>query len=167
MKKNSKKIIGLILAVMVLGVVVWFARPSSINTQQANLNSGASGAFVAEESEFDFGAISMAAGKVKHEFKIKNTGSGPVTVEKMYTSCMCTSASVTINGARFGPYGMPGHGFIPRLNKEISAGEEVSVEVVFDPAAHGPAGVGPIQRAVAIETSSGTTELGIRALVQP
>lgn len=81
---------------------------------------------------------------------------------------MCTVATLGIRGERFGPYGMPGHGFIPKIGQTINPNEEAIVEVVFDPAAHGPAGVGRIQRIITIENDSGQPlELQFTALVTP
>ena len=62
---------------------------------------------------------------------------------------------------------MPGHGFLPRLKEVVQAGGQVEVEVIFDPAAHGPAGIGPIERVVSLETSGGVVELRFKALVKP
>lgn len=110
----------------------------------------------------------MAAGKVEHSFKIKNAGAEPVIIAKMYTSCMCTTASLLKNGKQFGPYGMPGHGLIPKLNKLINPNEEAIVKIVFDPAAHGPAGVGKIQREITIENNTDQPlTLQFTALVTP
>ena len=120
------------------------------------------------ETSYDFGAISMAAGEVKHIFKIKNTSNEAVTISKIYTSCMCTTAALTIGGRQFGPYGMPGHGIIPKINQAVGENEDAAVEVVFDPAAHGPAGVGQIQRTITIENNAGQpVELLFSALVTP
>lgn len=81
---------------------------------------------------------------------------------------MCTTATLMMGGKQFGPYGMPGHGFIPKINETMDAGEEATVEVVFDPAAHGPAGVGRIERGITIENNAGRPlELGFTALVTP
>ena len=110
----------------------------------------------------------MAAGKVSRAFTIKNTGTGSVMIEKIYTSCMCTAAKLTHNDKQFGPYGMPGHGVIPRISESLATNDEATVEVVFDPAAHGPSGVGRIDRVVVIENSAGEPlELAIRATVTP
>ena len=171
---NKTTVIGIIIAIAVLGGIVWTARPNSENNT-ASVPLSSAGTLKTKEANFDFGQISMAAGKVKHAFKIENTGGGPVTVEKMYTSCMCTEALLVTDGPstgsgqakQFGPYGMPGHGFAPKINATINPGEEATVEVVFDPAAHGPAGVGPIERAVYLETPTGTEELRIKAVVKP
>jgi hypothetical protein len=117
---------------------------------------------------YEFGSVSMAAGKVKHQFKIRNTSAEPVVIGKMYTSCMCTTASLMMGGKTFGPVGMPGHGGIPSLNQTINPNEEASVEVVFDPAAHGPAGIGRIQRTVTLENNTGNPiELQFVAIVAP
>lgn len=166
---SKTTIIGIAIAIVTLGGAIWFAYPSS---QQANdmasLPQSFSKALSAEETDFDFGSISMAAGKVKHTFKIQNISNEPINIEKMYTSCMCTAAVLMMEGGRFGPYGMAGHGFIPKINEMLSSGEKAVVEVIFDPAAHGPAGVGRIQRTITIENSAGQPfELGFTALVTP
>jgi hypothetical protein len=64
---------------------------------------------------------------------------------------------------------MPGHGgFAPDINEIVPPQENRGVDVVFDPAAHGPAGVGRIERAVFIEDeNSGMKTLTIKALVTP
>jgi hypothetical protein len=163
----KKTIIGIGITLFVILVLVLVAQPSeqadSIASQAPN-----PGSLTAEETSFDFGTISMANGKVSHIFNLENIGIEPVTIKKMYTSCMCTTASLNLRNESFGPYGMAGHGFIPPINKSISPGEEGRVEVVFDPAAHGPAGIGKIQRVVTIENNSGSPlELNFTAMVTP
>ena len=163
----NKIIIGIVVALLVLGGIIWIARPNS-QSSATTLPAKSDGSLSAEETSFDFGSISMAAGKVKHSFKIKNASAEPVVIGKMYTSCMCTTASLIKNNKVFGPYGMPGHGAIPKINQTVNPNEEVTVEVVFDPAAHGPAGVGRIERIATIENNAGQPiELGFTALVTP
>lgn len=125
-------------------------------------------ALTATESPHNFGTLSMAKGQVAHNYKIKNPTSAPVTVERIFTSCMCTEATLVNQGKRTGPFGMPGHGFGANLNEVINAGEEAEVEVVFDPAAHGPAGVGPVTREVSLEQKdAGPLRLSFTAQVTP
>ncbi|MBI2452763.1 MAG: DUF1573 domain-containing protein [Parcubacteria group bacterium] len=164
----NKAIIGIVITVLVLGGLVWIARPNS-QSATATLSTSNNGTLAVEETNnYDFGTISMAAGKVNHAFKIRNTGTEPVVIGKMYTSCMCTTASLLIDGKQFGPYGMLGHGFVPKIGQTINPGEEATVEAVFDPAAHGPAGVGRIQRAITIEHNAGQpVELLFDAIVTP
>ncbi len=164
----NKTIIGIIVGVIVFGGLVWSARPDPSQGNgkiSANSNSALT---VQEASNYDFGTISMVAGKVKHQFKIKNISSEGVTVDKMYTSCMCTTAELLTASGQFGPFGMPGHGAVPKIDGLISPSEEAIVEVVFDPAAHGPAGVGQIQRSIVLENNAGEPiELQFSATVTP
>lgn len=159
-----KNVIIIGIVILFMAGLIWIARP-----KPQNENTGPSPeTLVAGEESFDFGEISMAAGNVSHAFKIKNTGNEPITVEKVYTSCMCTTASLILGNKKFGPYGMPGHNFIPGINEAISPGEEATIEAVFDPTAHGPAGVGLIERAIMIENSAGgPIQLGFSAFVKP
>lgn len=66
---------------------------------------------------------------------------------------MCTNVFLLIDGEREGPFGMPGHGILRSVGRVLQPGAESTLEVQFDPNAHGPAGVGLIQRTVAIEGS--------------
>ena len=123
---------------------------------------------VSPEPFFNFGNISMAAGKVSHRFRIRNTGDAAINITKMYTSCMCTVATLITQAGTKGPFGMAGHGFIPAIAESIAPGGSAQVEVVFDPAAHGPAGIGPTERIVTVQTNeSALLELRFTAMVRP
>ncbi len=163
----NKTLISIIVGVLVLGGLIWIARPDS--QSNSTISAKSNGILTVEEaSNYDFGKISMAAGKVKHQFKIKNTSNEMVTINKVYTSCMCTTAELMSGGKQFGPYGMPGHGAIPKIQGIVNPNDEAIVEVVFDPAAHGPAGVGRIQRTITLENNSGQPiELQFAAIVTP
>ncbi|OGF61731.1 hypothetical protein A2926_02700 [Candidatus Giovannonibacteria bacterium RIFCSPLOWO2_01_FULL_44_40] len=175
MNQNKNIFLGAFVSLLILGGMIWLAnKPAAPTNQEANVNAG-NGIITAPESSFDFGSISMAAGNVSRKFKIKNSGTGNATINKIYTSCMCTVATLEVGGdllagkaGKWGPFGMPGHGFIPNLKIKLAPGEEANMEVVFDPAAHGPAGVGKIERAVIIESDAGEPlELRFTALVTP
>ncbi len=158
--KYKEIIIGVLSAAAVLGLLFFFASPRADEpAPAASAGSGApglaAGTLVPAEASFDFGSISMAKGKVSHTYLIRNTSDAPVLIRKMYTSCMCTEASLTLAGQKLGPFGMPGHALVPSINQKVGPGEEISVEAVFDPAAHGPAGLGRINRAVILEVENG------------
>ena len=166
--KSKITIIIIAATALIMLSVAWLARPGGQNKNGQLQEVSNGGTLAAQEDNFDFGSISMAAGPVSRSFKLKNTGPGPLTIEKIYTSCMCTTASLTIKDRTVGQYGMPGHSFIPKINQTIEPNEEATVEVVFDPAAHGPAGVGKIERGVIIENDAGQDlQLNISALVTP
>lgn len=166
--KNNIVIWSAVILVIIVGFV-WISGSSSQNSNsQASLAEPST--LVAAESFFDFGEISMAKGNVSHDFRVKNAGAKPVNITKMYTSCMCTTAILRMaSGKELGPYGMPGHGgFAPAINQIVTPGEEITIKAIFDPAAHGPAGVGLIERAVYIENNSGKpTEIQFKAVVTP
>lgn len=109
---------------------------------------------VSAEKTFDFGVVSMAKGKVSHSFVVKNTGSTSIKIGKVYTSCMCTEATIVSGLSRKGPFGMPGHGGLSSVGETVKAGQEITIEVSVDPAAHGPQGTGPAKKVVYIETDS-------------
>lgn len=165
--KNYFIVGGLVVAIAVLFLL---GRAGSNEKESgANLNANIGDiAFVAEEKEFDFGEISMKKGRVTHNFLIKNSSDKPILISQVYTSCMCTQASIEIDGRKRGPFGMPGHGMVPKANENIGAGQDAVVGVTFDPAAHGPAGVGPIERVVRVEGEGvAPLEFTIRANVIP
>jgi hypothetical protein len=168
----NKKTLNLIIgALFIAGAIVFLAVYRPAPTQHSGLTQVASGESLlsAEELSFDFGAISMAKGNVSHQFKIKNSTDAPVTIKKIHTSCMCTTATLYINENKVaGPFGMAGHGFIPKISKTLEAGEEAVVLVAFDPTAHGPAGIGQTEREIYIETENGSPLiLQIKANVTP
>jgi len=126
---------------------------------------------VSEEKSFNFGIVSMAKGNVNHSFKIKNNGDSPIKITKIYTSCMCTEATLVNGASRKGPFGMPGHGGLSsQTNETVNPGQEISIDVVVDPTAHGPQGTGPAKKVVYIETDSAinpTLELVLDINVAP
>lgn len=170
MKNTTQTLLGwTAVLVGILALLAWAGMPGSQKNESAKIAQGLEAVSLsADEAAYDFGTISMAAGEVRHKFGIRNLSALPVNIEKMYTSCMCTIASLIADGESFGPYGMLGHGFIPKINKTIDSGAEAMVEVVFDPAAHGPSGVGRIERKITIENNGGQPlEIGFTAVVTP
>lgn len=128
-----------------------------MGTANRNENSASysASALLASENEFDFGTIAMLDGVVKHRFILSNDNTEPLRIEKIYTSCMCTSAVVIdASGKTRGKFGMPGHSAPSGTNVTVEPGESIAVEAEFDPAAHGPSGVGLAERSIYIETNS-------------
>lgn len=159
---------GGIAVVAIIAVVSLIVFGGGNGEEVRGLSVRGAGTLIAKETQYDFGRISMAAGKVAKEFKIKNTGSGAVTATRLTTSCMCTTAELAYQGRSVGPFGMPGHGFVPGIKTVIAPGDEAIIKVVFDPAAHGPAGVGAIRREVYLEQEGGSRlTLSFSAFVTP
>ncbi|MEK7209606.1 MAG: DUF1573 domain-containing protein [Patescibacteria group bacterium] len=162
-----KNILFYIVAVVaIVGGVIWLARPG----QDAPIDPTAAiiSALTSTENQYDFGTISMANGNVNKVFTVTNNSADPTLIEKIYTSCMCTSAKLKIGDKNLGPFGMPGHGIVPKVNQTLDPSKSAQIEVIFDPNAHGPAGVGPIERVVFVEEKGRQPlELTIKAMVTP
>lgn len=162
-----KNIFIVIIAIVAFGGLIWLGRPDA--SQSPSTAQAQTGALtVVGESTYDFGSISMKNGRVNRMFEIVNDSSAPVTLQKIYTSCMCTTATLSFGGKSWGPVGMPGHGGVPPVNESLSPGEKATILVEFDPNAHGPAGVGRIAREIIIENDAGAPmRLSFSAMVTP
>lgn len=167
MSKLNSAIYYIVLFAGAIGVLFWVASPEGVSNSTEN--SAPAIGLAADEKLFDFGTISMAAGIVTHEFKIKNISANDAVIEQIYTSCMCTRASFIKGDVKLGPFGMPGHGLVPRINGTVSLGEDAVIKVEFDPAAHGPAGVGPVDRSVYVfqKNNDKPIEIKFKAVVTP
>lgn len=163
MKKGT--IIGIVLVLLFgLGLMWWGSGGQSSVVPGSKTKSS----LTASETFYDFGSISMARGKVDRVFKIANSTDKDIEVKKIVTSCMCTNAYLSGPGGEKGPFGMEGHSYVPPVNETIKAGESRDLKVVFDPNAHGPAGVGPIDRLVSLTASDGgALQFEIKAEVTP
>lgn len=163
----NKKIVIIIIfvTIAILGFMVW-GYSSMAGPTQAQLSEKSS--LVASEALYDFGTISMANGKVDHMFQIMNPTNEDITLSNLQTSCMCTNAYIVNGSSRIGPYGMPGMGGMTAADSVILAHSTQAIDVVFDPAAHGPAGVGDIDRFIDVtQKNGGTLQLEVKAVVTP
>lgn len=80
----------------------------------------------------DFGEIVQSGGTVSAKVVVTNTGREPLVINRISTSCGCTSAKMD--------------------QSDLSAGESREMTITFDPMAH-PDESGPIVRAVYLQTS--------------
>lgn len=168
MKKNLFSSTIILTAILSLGLL-WVGGKNQALTPVGAKITNQGGGLTTTKTTYDFGNISMADGLVRTRFIIQNTTDDDILVEGITTSCMCTSAYIIgPEGRKRGPYGMPGHYAVPKANETIEAKEKMTLEVVYDPNAHGPAGVGWIDRFVFLESDSGEVlQLEITANVTP
>ena len=165
---NSKNIIIGIGVLAFLGILFWAGKNNAKPAEQTE-GPKIESSLTANISSFDFGTIQMKNGNVEKVFTLKNEGDAEIRFANVFTSCMCTTAYLEKAGEKQGPFGMPGHGgpsASPRLS--VLPGETMNVRVVFDPNAHGPAGVGLMERTVHLVEEGGAEEvLSIRSMVTP
>lgn len=147
---NEKKFIILITLftlVILFGGITLISNFTSTPQVSASRNAKAQ---TQDPTSFDWGTIPMNEGKVTKTFTIKNLGTDTLEVFNVKTSCHCTQANVTIDGTTSQNFGMSG---ISSWIGKVLPGKEARLNVIFDPAFHGPAGVGPINRFVSVETN--------------
>ena len=168
---NKKTVfIGALVIVAIVGLMLWGrANAGKGVANHAGAPQGAvASSLTAAETLYDFGTISMKNWTVSHLFTVTNGTNAPVYLTSVYTSCMCTAAYLETPKGEKGPFGMQGMGYLPPANETIAPGESREVKVVYDPNAHGPAGVGAIDRFVyLVDDKGGTLQLEVKAVVTP
>jgi len=107
------------------------------------------------ESEQDLGEVSQAGGIITAEFSIKNEGQSNLIINKLSSSCGCTSGSVVYQGNEGPRFYMSGHGY-EELDGEwsvsIAPDDEAFVKVYYDPSVH-PDLEGAVTRTLSIHSN--------------
>lgn len=142
----NKYIIG-IIAIIILGAVLFFASPS--NWQGSEAGTEVASALVAEESFYDFGEIGIFDGKVQKDFVLTNMGEESLTILNGTTSCGCTEGE--IDGVVFGMHEGMARSVV------IEPGQSKTLTAIYDPLAHGPDAVGKAERQLFLKTNSTAT----------
>lgn len=88
---------------------------------------------------YDLGDVSQKKGTVATFFEIKNNGKTDLVINRLETSCGCTSASIVYQSEEGPKFHMPGHG----INEEvgdwevaIAPNETAQLKVYYDPNMH-------------------------------
>ncbi|MCR4334165.1 MAG: DUF1573 domain-containing protein [Patescibacteria group bacterium] len=165
---KPQTVIATILACFVfIGLLVWgYSNSNKLPSSSSNVSKSL---ITTTETIYDFGNISMKNGNVTKEFTVTNPTNEDITISTVLTSCMCTTAFIIgPDGSTKGPFSMAGMGYVPPANEIIKTGESRIIRVVYDPNAHGPAGVGQIDRVVILtDKNGGELQLEIKAIVTP
>ncbi|MDE2037791.1 MAG: DUF1573 domain-containing protein [Patescibacteria group bacterium] len=167
------KTIFIILAVCLVlaGLLTWsyIKSGASAESVQGVSQTGAKSALTATTTFYDLGNMPINGGEVTKEFTVANPTDKDIFVSTLITSCMCTNAYIIEpDGSTKGPFGMLGMGYVPPADETIKAGESRIIRVVFNPAAHGPAGLGMIDRFITLtDSAGGTLVLEIKGVVTP
>ena len=161
----------IILGFLTFATLLLFAGCSSDNVT-ADAEVPVNAPLAMQNPFIEYGTIAQDQGKISMDFEVKNNGDEPVIVKRMYTSCMCTTATLTSEGKTSLSVGMAGGGHggggSDLIYKRIQPGETAIVNVIFDPNAHGPAGIGVIDRIISLTDANGATlDLEIKANVIP
>jgi len=89
-------------------------------------------------AEYNFGDISQKEGVVTAFFEIKNDGKSDLIINRLDTSCGCTSASVVFEGVEGPRFAMAGHGIESPAEWQviIPPGEKAQLKIYYDPDVH-------------------------------
>lgn len=107
------------------------------------------------EAKKDLGNVSQKNGVATTEFVIKNNGKSDLVIDKLSSSCGCTSASLIYQETESPRFYMAGHGQeSPDANWQVSIApqDEAKVKVYYDPLVH-PDLTGPVTRTVSIHSN--------------
>ncbi len=159
MKINKKiSLLSLIITTLIL-------TGCTANTTDNSPTTNTVGSITAlDELFYDWEDISIEGGDVEHGFHFKNNSDSDLTLTGGVTSCMCTIVKFELPDGSLSPdFGM--HNNEEKWSYTVKPGEEFEAEVIFDPMAHGPDAVGPIQRNITLFTSAGETELEVQSNV--
>ena len=165
MNKETKFILG--AALVTLGLIVGLtffisAKGSKERTLVATEVKG----IEAATTHYDLGDVPIKGGIVTREYEIKNTTGSDLELIKIVTSCMCTKASVKAQSGETKFFAMEmGGDRNPFISLKIKKDETAKVTVRFDPAAHGPEGVGPFDRVISLYFDTGLKELTFKGVV--
>lgn len=161
---DKKIIIGLIvLTLLILGGGIFVLSSTSATPAKITASQNAKAEIL--EKTFDWGNIPYSGGNATKTFVIKNTGSDILKLSGVKTSCTCTKAQITIDGKGSPYFNMHStSGWVG----EVAPGKEAQLLVIFDPAFHGPSGVGPVERLISVETNdvqNQTIEFSLKGVV--
>jgi hypothetical protein len=148
----NKKIVIILTSVLILIVGGVYLMAGNVNSaSDSSLPKVESQDVTVSPESYDIGRVLMKNGLVNREYEIKNNSENILRVKNIVTSCMCTRAQVVWGDKRTRLYSMEMAGAKnPNVDFDIPGGETAKLVVKFDPAAHGPAGVGPVDRIVTL-----------------
>jgi len=147
-KGPDKFVVGIVIVtVLILGLAVFFGIRMGATTQ---VTADAEVAMSVDSNKYDWGTIDLGGGIVSKSFAIENKGSTSLKLYDIKTSCMCTTAQLKTPESTSEKYGM--HEKSTDVF-EVKPGETAELIVEFDPAFHGPSGVGPINRTITMSTN--------------
>src|SRR6266568_5015148 len=99
------------------------------------------------------GNISYGGGILYHSFPIQNTGTQDLKIANLATSCHCTKSFLRIGKQDSPAFGMKGSSAPSNWTGILKPGEKGTIIAAFDPAFHGPQGIGQVDRIISFETN--------------
>lgn len=145
----------ILIAAMIFGIIGIAILVSSSSTSQTKATiSKTDGAKISiDHNSKIVGDIGYSKGILYHSFPIKNSGAKDLEIANMFSSCMCTKTYLKIEEKEGPKFGMKGMSPSSSWKGILKPGEKAEIIAAFDPAYHGPQGVGQVSRIVSFETN--------------
>lgn len=165
MQKDTKFLIGaFVFTILLIGSLAVLI--SIKDKKSAEIPTTPVSGIEVTPDNYNLGDVPIKGGIVTREYEIKNTSGRDMELKKIVTSCMCTTASVKVGDKETNFFGMEMSGDgNPLVKVKVKNGDTAKVTVRFDPAAHGPEGVGAFDRIVSLYFDSGIKELTFKGVV--
>lgn len=159
-QKKIKKTISVSLislaVILVAGGVAWNLISYFSNRDNQEVGQGTPKIEVSP-LEYNAGTVSMTDNRfLKHTYEIKNNGDGNLKIDRIWTSCMCTTAVLKVGDKTSSEFGM--HSNPMFWSQKIEPEEIGYLEVTFDTGFHGPQGTGSALREVYISSNDPQNE---------
>ncbi len=148
--KRIRKIVLISLPIVLVSAGAIWGIGSYVSGRDQGGNQGAPRIEI-KETEYDAGTVSINSGLVSHKYEIKNNGEGNLKIDGIRTSCDCTKAILRVGDKTSPEFGM--HNNPVFWSQEIAPNESGYLEVIFDPAFHGPEGTGSMIREAYFSTN--------------
>lgn len=90
-------------------------------------------------SAIDLGEVSVKKGRVQADFVLENKGDSDLVIDRLETSCGCTTVRLILEDGEGPLFGMPGHGLNEKIKDwtaRIESGGTVRLRVYYDPSVH-------------------------------
>ncbi|MBI3397033.1 DUF1573 domain-containing protein, partial [Candidatus Woesebacteria bacterium] len=155
MNKDVKfLVIFVVLFILLIGVFAVFISKQDAKETVISSNLLDSKTIEVVPNNNDWGIIPINGGIVEKTYEVKNVTSKNINLKRIVTSCMCTKASFEVGENKSAYFGMEMSGDKnATINIEVASGQTGMLKVRFDPAAHGPQGVGPFDRVISLTFS--------------
>lgn len=169
MSKDIKYLIIFIIVFIVLigGFAVLVSNKDAQETKISSIKLDSKTVEVTPNND-DWGLIPIGGGIVEKTYEVKNLTTGTLNLKRIVTSCMCTKASFEVGENKSAFFGMEMSGDKnASINISVGPNQIATLRVRFDPAAHGPQGVGPFDRVISLTFSdpAGIKEIKFKGVV--
>ena len=150
----DKKFIAIIivLTIGIIGMAI-FISGSSPSAIKATISKTEGAKIYVDHSYRKVGDIGYSNGILYHRFPVKNEGNKDLEIANMTTSCMCTEVFLKKDGQEGPKFGMKGMTAPSAWKGVLKPGQSAEIIAAFDPAYHGPQGIGEVSRIRSLETN--------------